>query len=155
MDKIRSFTDLKVWQEGHKLVISVYKITGSFPREEIYSLVDQMRRSSSSITANIAEGFGRQGYKEKIRFYYLAQGSLTELKDQILIAKDVGYFTSNDLELLVENANQVHRLLQGLITKSKIFLNLKDVIFLSTQQPPFFIRNPRGSRLFGGRLACV
>lgn len=123
--KIKSFTDLKVWQEGHKLVILIYKITGEFPREELYSLVDQMRRAASSITANIAEGFGRQGYREKIQFYYLAQGSLLELKNFILIAKDVGYLNKKNLELTAEQANITHQLLQGLIKKSKTFLNHK------------------------------
>ena len=125
IEKIRSFTDLKAWQEGHALVILVYKITKQFPKEEMYSLIDQMRRSSSSVTSNIAEGFGRQGFKEKIQFYYIAQGSLTELKDQILIAKDVGYIKNHSLNELIEKSNNTHRLLQGLIRKSKTFLNLK------------------------------
>jgi len=124
-NKIREFTDLKAWQEGHELVIIVYQMTKNFPREEIYSLVDQMRRAATSITSNIAEGFGRQGMKEKIQFYYLAQGSLTELKNQLLIAKDVGYLTQEDFEKLMTPANNAHRLLQGLITKSKSFLNHK------------------------------
>jgi four helix bundle protein len=123
--KIRSFTDLFVWQHGHQLVISVYRITKSFPKEEKYSLSDQMRRAVSSVTSNIAEGFGRQGYKEKIQFYYLAQGSLTELKNQILIAKDVGYLENADLNILIEQSNNTHQLLQGLITKTKSFINPK------------------------------
>lgn len=106
--KIKSFTDLKVWQEGHRLVILIYKITASFPKKEIYSLIDQMRRSAASITSNIAEGFGRQTYKEKIQFYYLAQGSLIELKNQILIAKDVGYLNQEQLTQLVNQANVTH-----------------------------------------------
>ena len=125
MDKIKSFTDLKVWQEGHQLVLLIYRTTKQFPQEEIYSLVDQMRRSASSITSNVAEGFGRQGFKEKIQFYYLAQGSLTELKNQLLIAKDVGYLVKEDFNNLAEMANNTHKLLQGLITKSKTFLNHK------------------------------
>jgi len=124
VSKIKSFTDLKAWQSGHKLVVLVYKITKDFPREETYSLIDQMRRAASSVTSNIAEGFGRRGYKEKIQFYYLAQGSLTELKNQILIARDVGYLNTS-LRELIENANTTHKLLQGLITKSKTFLNPK------------------------------
>ncbi len=124
-DKIKEFTDLLVWQEGHKLVLLVYKITQSFPKQEVYSLVDQMRRAASSITSNVAEGFGRQGYKEKIQFYYLAQGSLTELKNQLLISKDVGYQSQNNFDQLMTQANKTHQLLQGLITKSKYFLNLK------------------------------
>lgn len=124
-NKIKEFTDLKAWQEGHELVIIVYQITKNFPREELYSLVDQMRRAATSVTSNIAEGFGRQGMKEKIQFYYLAQGSLTELKNQLLIAKDVGYLKPDDFQKLVDQANNAHKLLQGLITKSKSFLNLK------------------------------
>lgn len=122
-NKITSFTDLKVWQEGHQLVVLIYKITKEFPKEELYSLTDQMRRAATSITSNIAEGFGRQGYKEKIQFYYLAQGSLTELKNQIIIAKDIDYLSKANLKLLVERANLTDQLLQGLIKKSKSFLN--------------------------------
>jgi len=120
--KIKSFTDLKVWQEGHQLVISIYRITKKFPKEEIYSLIDQMRRAASSVTCNIAEGFGRHGYKEKLQFYYLAQGSLTELKNQILIAKDIGYLDQKDYDELMNRANNTHQILQGLITKTKTFI---------------------------------
>lgn len=121
--KIREFTDLKVWQEGHRLVILVYKITENFPKRENYLLIDQMRRSAASITANIAEGFGRRSYKEKIQFYYLSQGSLTELKNYIFIAKDVGYLNIDDFNLLIERVDNVHKLLRGLISKSKILKN--------------------------------
>ena len=107
------------------MALEIYKITKQFPREEIYSLIDQMRRAATSITCNIAEGFGRQGYKEKIQFYYLAQGSLTELKNQLLIAKDIGYLDRDNFMKVAENANDTHKLLQGLITKSKSFLNHK------------------------------
>ncbi len=120
--KIKSFTDIKAWQKGHHLVIAIYEITKKFPKDEIYSLVNQMRRAAVSITSNIAEGFGRQGYKEKIHFYYLAQGSLIELKNQILVANDVGYLNKDDLNSLVEKANNAHKLLQGLITASKKIL---------------------------------
>lgn len=120
--KIKSFTDLKAWQEGHQLVILIYQITKTFPKEEIYSLIDQMRRAASSVTSNIAEGFGRQTYKEKVQYYYQAQGSLIELKNQILIAKDVGYLPIAEFKKLAEQANITHRLLQGLISKSKTFV---------------------------------
>jgi len=123
--KIETFTDLNVWKEGHKLVVMTYKITKDFPREETYSLVDQMRRAAASITANIAEGFGRQTYKEKVQFYYLAKGSLSELKNFILIAKDVQYLTEKHFQELVEQSNIVGPLLQGFIRKSKTFINQK------------------------------
>lgn len=121
--KIRSFTDLNAWKESHKLLILIYQITRQFPREELYSLVDQMRRAVISITSNIAEGFGRQTYREKIQFYYIAQGSLIEVKNQILAAKDIGYLKKEDFDKLTFQANIAHQLLQGLITSSKRFIN--------------------------------
>ena len=125
INRIRDFTDLDVWKEGHKLVLMLYKITDRFPKSERYSLIDQIRRSSVSVTSNIAEGFGRQTYKEKIQFYYLAQGSLVELKNQLIISKDVGYIDENVYLALKNQADVCHKLLQGIIKKSKIFLNHK------------------------------
>lgn len=84
-----------------------------------------MRRAAASITANIAEGFGRKSYKEKLQFYYLSQGSLTELKNFILISKDVDYLKDQELNALINQANQTHKLLQGLIQKTKSFALLK------------------------------
>jgi four helix bundle protein len=121
--KIKSFTDLDVWKIGHSFVVDIYKQTGCFPKEEIYGLTSQMRRAAVSTTSNIAEGFGRQGYKEKIQFYYLAQGSLVELKNQLLIARDIGYLEENVFISLAEQANRTHMLLQGFIRKTKTFLN--------------------------------
>ena len=125
INRIRDFTDLDVWKEGHRLVLMLYKITDKFPRSERYSLIDQIRRSSVSVTSNIAEGFGRQTYKEKIQFYYLAQGSLVELKNHLIISKDVGYIDENVYLTLKNQADVCHKLLQGIIKKSKVFLNYK------------------------------
>ena len=86
--KIKSFTDLYAWQEGHKLVIMVYKVTKSFPKEEVFGMVSQMRRCVISITSNIAEGFSRNTTKDKVQFYCIAHGSLTELQNQLLAARD-------------------------------------------------------------------
>jgi four helix bundle protein len=121
--KIRSFTDLRAWKEAHKLKIAVYKITATFPKFETYSLTDQMRRAGSSVTANIAEGFGRFGYKERVRFFYISQGSLTELKDHLLTARDIGYIDVADFMILAKMANEAHKLLQGLISKTKTFVD--------------------------------
>jgi four helix bundle protein len=120
---ITSFTKLKVWQEGHQLVINIYQTTKKFPKEETYSLIDQMRRAATSVTSNVAEGFGRHTYKEKSHFYYCAQGSLVELQNQILIAKDVGYLNQEDYQLLVDKAISTHRLLRGLIRKTNEIAN--------------------------------
>jgi len=121
--KIKEFTDLLAWQESHKVVLTIYKIIGDFPRSEMYSIVDQMRRSATSITSNIAEGFGRRTYREKVQFYYMAQGSLTELRNQLIISRDVGYLRSQPYLSVNQQLNIVHQLLQGLITKSKSFIN--------------------------------
>jgi len=115
VEKIKSFTDLVAWQEGHKLVLMVYKTTEKFPKKEIYSLTSQMRRCSISITSNITEGFSRQGKKEKIQFYYTARGSLTELQNQLLIAKDVGYLTKSRFQKIAAQTVKVSKLLTGLI----------------------------------------
>lgn len=120
--KIKSFTDLNAWKEAHLLAVELYKATKSFPKEERYSLTDQMRRAAVSITSNIAEGFGRQTYKEKIQFYYQAQGSLTELKNQLLLARDIDYLDKEAFVRLAINANTAHKLLIGLIRKSKEIL---------------------------------
>src|SRR5688572_18266389 len=89
--KIITFSDLFAWKEGHKLVLQIYTVTKSFPSNEKFALVDQMCRAVVSITSNIAEGFSRQGIKEKVQFYLMAKGSLTEIQNQLYIARDVKY----------------------------------------------------------------
>ena len=120
--KIKSFTDLTVWQEGHRLVLVIYKITKNFPREEVFGLIDQMRRAAVSITSNIAEGFSRQSYKEKVQFYSIAHGSLTELENQLLIAKDIGYIEKDEYNNAINQACSVHKLLNAFIKKTKMFI---------------------------------
>lgn len=114
-DKIRSFTDLICWQEGHKLVLLIYDITKDFPGKEIYSLIDQMRRCVVSVTSNIAEGFSRKTKKEKVQFYYMALGSITELQNQLLISRDLKYFTNNEFQSIAQQTVTVHKLINGLI----------------------------------------
>ena len=121
--KIASFTDLYVWQEGHKLVVNIYLVTKNFPDEEKFGLTSQIRRSSVSITSNIAEGFGRSTYKDRLHFYFVSQGSLSELKNQLLIARYVGYLSSDNFSILANQSNKVHELLQGFIKKTKSFIN--------------------------------
>jgi four helix bundle protein len=72
--KVVRITDLDAWKEGHKLVLFVYRSTKDFPKEEMFELVSQMRRSTVSITSNIAEGFSRRSFKDKLHFYVIAQG---------------------------------------------------------------------------------
>lgn len=118
-NKIKTFRDLYSWSEGHKLVLMIYKITKTFPKNETFALVDQLIRAVVSITSNIAEGFGRHGIKEKIQFYYLAQASLSEVQNQIIIAKDVEYINDSLFNEIWNQTIIVHKLLTGLIKSLK------------------------------------
>jgi len=118
MNKIKSFTDLNAWREGHLLVLSIYKITKSFPSDEKFGLIDQMRRCSVSITSNIAEGFSRRGKKEKKQFFYTALGSITELQNQLLIVRDNSYFSKEVFKSLADRTITVSKLTNGLIKSS-------------------------------------
>lgn len=119
---IKNGTDLIAWQQGHKLVLMVYKITKEFPKDEQFGLTSQMRRCAVSITSNIAEGFSRQSNKEKVRFYSIAHGSLTELQNQLLIATDIELINKDVFNDIAEVAVQTHKLISGLIKSSK-YLN--------------------------------
>ena len=107
--KIQNFRDLNAWKEGHKLVLEIYAITKKYPKEEIYGLVQQMRRCSVSITSNIAEGFGRRSMKEKIQFYSISQGSVSELQNQLIISKDIGILNNSKFDKLLEQTHIVHK----------------------------------------------
>ena len=113
--KIVKFTDLDAWQEGHQLVLMIYKITKEFQRDELFGLISQMRRAVVSITSNIAEGFSRQSPKEKIQFYSIAKGSNTELQNQLLISKDIGYISEQEFNDIIEQSVRVNKLLSGLV----------------------------------------
>lgn len=115
----KSFTHLLAWQAGHKLVVDIYKTTDKFPHKEIFSLTDQIRRATTSITSNIAEGYSRRSTKEKIQYYYQALGSLTEAQNQLLIARDVGYITKTDFNTLANQTILTSKLLNGLIKSIK------------------------------------
>lgn len=113
--KIKSFTDLYSWQEGHKLVLEVYKETKQFPDEERFGLTNQLRRAAVSITSNVAEGFSRSGKQEKKNFYSTALGSLAEVQNQLLIARDMGYITDRAFKELADKTVAIDKMLNGLI----------------------------------------
>lgn len=118
-NKISSFRDLKAWQESHSLALSIYRLTRYFPKEEIYGLTNQMRRCAVSVPSNIAEGFARQGSREKTQFYYVAKALLTELESQLLLAKDLGYIAAADSKDIESNIDMAGRLLTGLVRSIK------------------------------------
>jgi len=105
---------LIAWQEGHKLVLMVYKSTENFPKKEMFGLVIQMRRCAVSITSNIAEGFSRKTTKEKIQFYSMSIGSLTELQNQLVISRDIKYLKKEEFNSVAKQTVVVHKLICGL-----------------------------------------
>lgn len=116
---IRSFTDLNAWKEGHKLVLMIYKMTKLFPSLERFDLCSQIQRAAVSITSNIAEGFSRRSNKEKVQFYYTSLGSLTEVQNQLLIARDLGYIANSLFEETTTQTVVASKLINGLIKSIK------------------------------------
>ena len=105
------YRKLKVWERSHRLTLDVYRVTASFPREELYGLTSQLRRAASSIPANIAEGCGRDGDAELARFLEIARGSASELDYHLLLASDLGLLTSSDHQHLAHEAQGVSKML--------------------------------------------
>lgn len=118
-EKIRSFTDLNSWKEAHKLVVVIYKITKSFPEDERFGLTNQIRRAAVSITSNIAEGFSRNTFKEKTQFYSIALGSLTEVQNQLLVARDVGYLDNKIFQEIGAQTVIISKLCNGLLKSNR------------------------------------
>ena len=115
--KIESFKDLFVWQKGIELVNDIYKVTNRFPKEELYCLTSQIRRSAISIPTNIAEGWGRGTTKNYIQFLEISRGSLFELNTLMIISYNLKYI-SKDICVEIENQlNETGRMLNALITK--------------------------------------
>ena len=112
---ILSYRDLEAYKSAHKLALFIYKITTNFPAEEKCGLQSQMRRAAVSIGSNIAEGFARNGAKDKIQFYTISRGSLFELESQCLIARDLSFLSSENYFSVCEKITFVSKLLSGLI----------------------------------------
>ncbi len=115
---IDNFTKLVAWQKCHVVVLEVYKLTKSFPTEEKFGLIDQLRRASVSITSNIAEGFGRKSAKDKSHFYSMSKGSLFETQNQLIIAKDLNYINEKEFNLINEKIIESLKIVSGLIKSS-------------------------------------
>jgi four helix bundle protein len=115
-----TYKDLKVWQTAMDMVVSVYRSTKSFPKEETYGLTIQIRRAAVSVASNIAEGKGRSSDKELLQFLSHARGSLFEVETQIAIAQHLGYMSESESETLTSQAAEVGRLLNGLMKVFRI-----------------------------------
>ncbi|MEN8187175.1 MAG: four helix bundle protein [Bacteroidota bacterium] len=116
MGKDKSFKQLILWQKAHALVLEIYKLTSSLPESERFGLINQIQRSSVSVPANVAEGYGRISIKEKIRFLYIANGSLEETRYFLILIQDLNY---SKTEKIQENLREVSRILNSYIKKLK------------------------------------
>jgi four helix bundle protein len=116
---VKDFRELNVWQKSHQLTLAVYQATAAFPRDELYGLTTQLRRSSASVSANLAEGCGRSGDAEFARFCSIAMGSASELEYHLLLARDLKLIPSKNYEELAQRATEVKRMLAALLQKLK------------------------------------
>ena len=114
--ELKGHKDLDVWKKSINLATEIYKVTESFPKEEIYGLISQIRRSVVSISANIAEGAARNSKKEFIQFLYISLGSVAELETELLIAKNIGYLKNDNI---FERIKVIRKMLSGLINSVK------------------------------------
>jgi four helix bundle protein len=116
---MKTYRDLIVWQKAMQPVTEIYKLTASFPKEELYSLTSQIRRCPVSIASNIAEGYGRKSTQDYIRFLQILVGSLYELQTQLQIACNLKYITEPDFETAFSGSRELERMLTSLIEKVK------------------------------------
>lgn len=110
---VTKFEDLDVWRESQSFAVEIYRITRSFPKDELYSMTNQLRRAATSISANIAEGFGRETKKDKLYFYTIAYGSLLEVKNFLYLAQKLDYIDEPSLEKLLNHSVVCQRLING------------------------------------------
>lgn len=114
---MQDFKKLKVWQKGHNLTLALYRATARFPKEEMYGLTSQIRRSATSVPANIAEGRGRDTPNDLARFLQIALGSASELEYHLLLAHDLGFLNEAEYVRFSGGATEVKRMLASLIRK--------------------------------------
>ena len=107
MKPTRTFRELIVWQRAHEFVLKTYSFTAKFPREELYGLTSQFRRAAISITANIAEGYGKRGTRDKRRYLNISQGSLEECRYFIILARDLKFNDDSQIGTLIEEVSKL------------------------------------------------
>ena len=103
----KTFEDLIVWQKAHEFVLAIYRFTQAFPKSELYGLTSQLRRAAVSIAANIAEGFKKTSRIDKARFMNTSQGSVEECRYYLILAKDLGYGETHELNSLLEEVSKL------------------------------------------------
>jgi four helix bundle protein len=113
--RVTDFKQLKLWRKAHEMTLAVYRTTATFPKEEAYGLTSQIRRAAASSGANIAEGCGRHSDGEMCRFLQIARGSASEVESHFLLARDLHFLDEKDFQVLTSQADEVRRMLTGLI----------------------------------------
>ena len=103
----KSFEDLLVWQKAHSFVLTIYRLTGLFPKHEMFGLISQFRRATVSVPANIAEGFRRRGTSDKARFFNIAQSSLEECRYYLILTRDLEYADIQDANHLIQDVSKL------------------------------------------------
>jgi len=114
---MKDFRDLKVWEKAHAVTLTVYRVTKAFPKEEMYGLTSQLRRSCASIPANIAEGCGRGGDADFARFLQIALGSGSETEYHLLLARDLGFIRGSEHHALEKKIQEVKKMLISFLQK--------------------------------------
>jgi four helix bundle protein len=112
---VRGYRDLLVWQDSMDLVVAIYRITATFPKDERYSLVNQLRRAAVSVPSNVAEGHGRSRTGDYLRHLSVSVGSLSEVETQVQIARRLEYITEDHQRQLLDSCNVIAKMLGGLI----------------------------------------
>lgn len=129
--RTRTFQSLIVWQKEHQLILDIYRRTRSFPEDERFRLVSQMRRAAISITANIVEGYRKMGKKDKLRFFNTSQGSLSETYNYLILSRDLEYISTEEYVQFEEQIEEVDRILNAYCSKISKDSKLKLLSFLS------------------------
>jgi four helix bundle protein len=117
MSEVRSYRDLLIWQKGMQLAEDCWLMTRSYPKEELFGMTSQIRRSAASVPANIAEGYGRESRGEYIHFLRVSQGSLKELETHLILSARVGLCQETDTSALLSTSEEIGRMLRALIRK--------------------------------------
>jgi four helix bundle protein len=123
-----SFKQMTTWQKAFDLTILIYEITKPFPNNELFGITNQLRRASVSISSNIAEGFGKRSYKDKLNFYYISLGSLNEVINLVEISFTLNYIDKQIYDQTSEDIVNLHKLINGLIVKTRTFIRQSGVV---------------------------
>jgi four helix bundle protein len=122
---LRNYRDLQVWSKAYALTLELYKVSREFPRDELYGLTAQLRRSATSIGANLAEGCGRRGNSEMARFVKIALGSASELDHHLLLSRDLGFMRADDYQHCARELTSLRKMLTAFLGAIEDEIKLK------------------------------